>query len=87
MVCYIAHVLKELWRPITSEPITNLIVSIRHAIRLIELNKYNYIARLAKDLFKSYWSPNFNKDIGYITDHYVSLFLPYKMILALSGYK
>ena len=55
MVGYIAHVLFiELWSPITFEPITNSIVSIRHTIFLTELNKNNYIARLAKDLFKSY---------------------------------
>ena len=70
MVGYIAHVLIELWRPITFDPITYLIVSIGHEIRLIELNKNNYIARLANDLFKSYGPPKFYKKIGYITDHY-----------------
>ena len=68
------HVLIELWRPITYEPITYLIVSIRHTIRLTELNKNNYLARLAKDLFKSYGPPKFYKDMGYITDHYVIVF-------------
>ena len=74
MVGYIAHVLTELWWPITFEPITYLIVSIRHTIRLTKLNKNNYIARLAKDLFKSYGLPKFCKDMCYITDHNVSNF-------------
>ena len=71
MVGYIAHVLIELWRPITFEPITYLIVSMRQKIRLTDLKKNNYIARLAKDLFKSYGSTKFYKDMGFITDHYV----------------
>ena len=71
MVDYIAHILIELWRLITFEQITYLIVSIRHAIRLTELNKNNYIARLAKYRFKSYGPSKFYKDMGYITDHYV----------------
>ena len=36
---YMGHVLKELWKPISFELITCLIVSIRHTIRLTELNK------------------------------------------------
>ena len=75
MVGYIAHVLTELWRPITFEPITYLIVSIYHTIRLTELNKNNYIARLAKDRFKSYGPPKFYKDISYITDHYIIIII------------
>ena len=62
MASYIAHVLIELWRPITFEPITYLIVSIHHTIRLIELNENNYVARIAKDRFKSYGPPKFYKD-------------------------
>ena len=71
MVGYIAHGLIELWRPITFEPITYLIVYIRHMIRLAELNKNKYIARLAKDGFKSYGSPKFYKDMGLLPDHYI----------------
>ena len=46
---YMVHVFIELWRPITIEPITNLIVSIHHTVRLIDLSKNNYVARLAKN--------------------------------------
>ena len=64
MVGFIAHVLIKLWRPITFEPITYLIVFIRHTIRLTELNKNNYIARLTKYWFKSYGLPKFYKGHG-----------------------
>ena len=71
MAGYIFHVLVELWRPITFESITNLIVSIHYTVRLIDLSKNNYVTRLANNRFKSHGPPKFNKDIGYITDHYV----------------
>ena len=67
MVCCIAHVLIEPWRSITLEPITYLIVSIYHTIRLTELNKNNYIARLVKNRFKSYGPLKFNKAMGQLS--------------------
>ena len=56
---YIRQCPYKLWRPITLEPITYLIVSIHHTVRLIELNKNNYAAWLAKHRFKSYAPPKF----------------------------
>ena len=70
-----AHVIIELWRPITFETITGLIVSIHHSICLTELNKNNYIARLAKDRCKSYGPPKFYNDIGGKTYLYVNYIL------------
>ena len=43
------HVLIELWRPITFESITSLIVSIHLTVRLIDLSKNNYVARYANN--------------------------------------
>ena len=63
---YTGHVLIELWRPINFESITYLIVSIHHTVRLIELNKNNYVARLAGNRYKSYGSPKFYKDMSHI---------------------
>ena len=54
MVGYIAHVLIELWRHITFESITYSIVSIHYTVRLIDLNKNNYVARLANIRYKSF---------------------------------
>ena len=56
------HVLVEIWRPITFEPITYLIVSKHHTVRLIDLSKNNYVARLVNNRFKSYWPPKFFKE-------------------------
>ena len=61
---YIRHVLIELRRPITLEPITYLIVSIDYTVRFIDLSKINYVARLANNRFKSYGSPKFYKDMS-----------------------
>ena len=62
---YIGHGLwRKLWRPITFELITYLIVSIHHTIRLTELIKDNYIVRLAKYRFKIYGPPKFHKAMG-----------------------
>ena len=60
---YIRHVLVELWRPITFEPITYLIISIHHTVRLIDLSKNNYAARLANHWFTSYGPPKSYKDM------------------------
>ena len=38
---------------ITFEPITYLIVSIHHTVRLIDLNKNNYVAKLANNRLKN----------------------------------
>ena len=54
---YMQYVLIELWRPITFEPITYLIVSIHHMIHLIDLSKNNHVARLANNRLKSYGPP------------------------------
>ena len=63
MVGYIAHVLIELWRPITFEPIFCLSSYIVIFVQLSETK--------VSDRFKSYGPPKFYKDMGYITDHYV----------------
>ena len=71
---YIGHVLIELWRPITLEPVIYLIVSMHHTVRLIDLSKNNYVARLANNQFKSYGPPKFYKDMSQITHIYVISF-------------
>ena len=70
---YMGYVLIELWRHITFEPITYLIVSIHHTIRLIDLNKNDYIERLANNRFKSYEPPKFYKDMSHKTRFNVML--------------
>ena len=69
---YIRHVLIELWSPITFEPITYLIVSIHHTVRLINLSKNNYLARLANNQFKCYGPPKLYKDMFYKPHIYVT---------------
>ena len=72
-----ADVSIELWRPITFEPITYLIVSVHHTVRIIDLSKNNYVARLANKLFQSYGPPKFYTDMGGKTYFYVSFVLRY----------
>lgn len=63
------HVLIKLWRPITFELITDLTVFIHHTLRLIDLSKNNYVAKLANNLFKSYDFPEIYKNtVLYITN-------------------
>ena len=57
-------------RILFGEAITYVIVSIRHTIRLVELDKNNYISRLANNRFKSYGPPKFYKDMSHITHIY-----------------
>ena len=71
---YMGHVLIELWRPITIEPITYLIVYIHHTVCLIDLSMNNYVARLANNRSKSYWPPKFYKDMSHITHIYIIYF-------------
>ena len=61
----------ELWRAITFELITYLIVSIHHTVRLIYLSKNNYVGRSADNRFKSYGLPKFYKDMSHIPHIYV----------------
>ena len=61
---YMGHVLIKLWRLITFEPITRLICSIHHTVRLIDLSKNNYKARLADNRFKSYGPPKFIRSLS-----------------------
>ena len=65
------HILIELWRPITFEAITYLIVSIHHTVRLIDLSNDNYVARLENNRFKSYEPPKFIRRLSHITNIYV----------------
>ena len=53
------HAIIELWRLISFEPISYLMVSIHHTVRLIDLSKNNYVAKLANNPFKSYGPPKF----------------------------
>ena len=65
------HLLIKFWRPITFEPITYLIVSMHYTVRLIDLSKNNYVARLANNRFKIYGPPKFYKGMPHITNIYV----------------
>ena len=65
----------KLWRPITFEPITYLIVSIHHSIRFIGLSKNNYVAKLKSNWFKSYESPKFIGTLSDIPHIYVNYFV------------
>ena len=70
------YVLIELWRPITFY----LIVSIHHTVRLIVLDKNNYVAKSGNNLFKSYGPPKFYKDMSHMTHIYV-LYIYIQVIL------
>ena len=61
-ISYMGYFFIELSRPITFEPITYLIVFTYHTVRLVDLIKNNYVARLASNQFKSYRSTKFYKD-------------------------
>ena len=70
---YMGHVFLELWRPITFEPITYLIVSIHHTVRLIDFYKdmshiihmyvtsdyVNRIIHRLRILIKKFWHVRF----------------------------
>ena len=68
---YIRQCPYKIWRLITLEPITYLIVSIHHTVCLIDLNKNNYAAWFTNNRFKSYGPPNFIRTLSDIPHTYV----------------